>query len=752
VTSSKLRLRLRLTALGLLAAVPALVIIVYSQRLARVRALESVTENLQDITRVAAAEQAVVFDGMQRLLLTLSQFPSLRDAKPDACQALLPGVLRDHPGYIDIWVVLADGSPFCGAAPSRATAADNIARTWFTRATSGTRMVASDVQVSIINGKPDIVIARPLVSPSGRMDHLLAASIALTQLTAIASRAQLPAGASLTVFDQAGAVVARVPNDDLVGRRITDDMRPPAGGGDDTVRTIAGLSGQVKLYTTAKIGTSLDTGLETGLVVGIGIDRDAAFAASDTLATRQRLLLVVVILAGALTTLLCGEFFVVRPISSMAGATRRLAAGDFSARARLRAGMPGLADVAAAVNDMASELEIRDAERRVAEAALRTSEDQHRHAQKLEAIGQLAAGIAHNFNNLLTVIVGFTQLLLMRHTSASADRDDLLEVDKAARRGAELTRQLLTFSRRHEAQPRTLDLNASISAMRDMLGRVLRENICLTIDLTPEPALIVIDPQELEQILVNLVLNARDAQPHGGSIHVACGVTDIGGAGQPHEIQAAAGRYVRLRVTDTGTGMTAAVLKHLFEPFFTTKEVGEGTGLGLAAVDGIVRNNHGVVTVESTVGKGSTFTVYFPAAGQPVAHAAQRPAAPAAAAGSKNATILLVEDEAPVRAIVVRTLERAGYRVLSAGTPSRAWDIFEQHGNDIALVVSDVVMPEMSGPKLVERLVARRPGVRVLFISGYSEGKLSGLPAGARLLKKPFAPSALAAAVADALS
>jgi CheY-like chemotaxis protein len=209
---------------------------------------------------------------------------------------------------------------------------------------------------------------------------------------------------------------------------------------------------------------------------------------------------------------------------------------------------------------------------------------------------------------------------------------------------------------------------------------------------------------------------------------------------------------VRLRVSDKGIGMPAAVLKHLFEPFFTTKEEGEGTGLGLAAVDGIVRNNRGVVTVDSTVGKGSTFTVYFPAAtgeaGRPVAE----PPAPRVASAPSGATILLVEDQAPVRAIVVRTLERAGYAVLSAGTPSLAVDIFEQHAADIALVVSDIVMPEMSGPKLVERLTARRPDVRVLFISGYSDGKGSALPTGARLLEKPFAPSALVAAVAEALA
>jgi CheY-like chemotaxis protein len=302
-----------------------------------------------------------------------------------------------------------------------------------------------------------------------------------------------------------------------------------------------------------------------------------------------------------------------------------------------------------------------------------------------------------------------------------------------------------------------LSIDESVSSMRAMLRSIIRNDVTLTFDFAGEPALVVIDPQELEQVLVNLVLNAVDAEPHGGAIRVSTGVVTIGGEPGRQEIRAAAGRYVRLRVSDTGTGMPPDVLAHLFEPFFTTKEVGQGTGLGLAAVDGIVRSNRGVVTVESTVGEGSTFSVYFPAApaGARADAADAAGAAPAASAVSEKRgngeTILLIEDEAPVRAIVVRTLERAGYRMLSAAGPLPALEIFEQHAQRIALVVSDIVMPDMHGPAVVEALKAQRPDLRVLFISGYSEETLEDLPPGARLLKKPFAPSALVAAVGEAL-
>ena len=737
-------------ALGLVATVPALVVILGTQSLERARARERVVEDVRRVAGLAAGEQAVFLDGVQRLLLTLSRFPSLRSTSPGECQALLPSILHDHPGYINIWVVTADGSPFCEAAPITVTAADNRARTWFQRAVAARTTVVSDFQISVVTGMPDVVMANPLLTPSGAVDRILAASVSIDQLNGIAAQARLPPGGTLTLFDRQGRIVARAPDGaQRIGETVPRAMRPAATGAPDVVTDVVGIDGVPKLYTTMRVAA----GLDTGLVVGMGVDRDAAFAPAAGLLRQQAWVLLIVLIATVSAALIGGEWFLMRPMSVLTDVTQRLAAGDFTARARLRRGVPGLSELAARINAMATEMETRDVERRAAEDALRASEDQRRHAQKLEAVGQLAAGIAHNFNNLLTVIVGFTELLLVRHQEPGQERGDLEEIDKAARRAAALTRQLLTFSRKHDTVPRRLDLNRTVAELREMLGRVLREDIQLTIELAPTPAPIVIDPDDLEQVMLNLVLNARDAQPNGGLVHIEVAHVSIRAGEAAPEVHAAPGHYVRLRIRDAGVGMPPAVLAHLFEPFFTTKDVGQGTGLGLASIDGIMRYSRGFVTVDSTVGVGSTFSAYFPAAsGAGVDMPASRPSR-TPMVESRGVTILVVEDEAPVRAIAVRTLERAGYRVLAAGTPGQACAIFDERADEIAVVVTDVVMPEIHGPEMVNRLTKRRPGLRVLFISGHSEENLlGGLSRTRMLLPKPFSPSALVAAVAGLLA
>ncbi len=611
-------------ALGLVATVPALVVILYTQSLERERTRAGVVENLRQVAGLAASQQVVFLNGVQRLLLTLGRFPSLREPSPADCQALLPGILHDHPGYINIWVVGADGAPFCEAAPNTATAADNRARTWFQRAVAARAAVVSDFEISIITGKPDVVMAIPLLTTAGAVDRVLAASVSIDQLNGIAAQTRLPPSGTLTLFDREGRIVARAPDGDRwIGQTVPASMQPPAAGAPDAVpgindvnevRDIIGIDGGEKLYMTTRVAAELDT----GLVVGMSVDRDAAFAPAAGLLRQQAGVLLIVLIATMSAALIGGEWFLMRPVSVMTEVTGRLAAGDFTARARLSSGVPGLPELAAAVNAMAAQMETREGERRAAEEALRASEDRRRHAQKLEAVGQLAAGIAHNFNNLLTVIVGFTELLLAGHQGPSQEREDLEEIDKAARRGASLTRQLLTFSRKREAVPRRLDLNQVVTQMREMLTRVVRENIKVTIEVAPTPAPIAIDPSDLEQIVLNLVINARDAQPAGGRVHIDIAhVSFRAGQAAPgiHGAPANPGNYVRLRVRDAGTGMTPAVIAHLFEPFFTTKDVGEGTGLGLAAIDGIVRDCLGFVTVDSTPGVGSTFNVFFPESG-----------------------------------------------------------------------------------------------------------------------------------------
>jgi two-component system, cell cycle sensor histidine kinase and response regulator CckA len=373
-------------------------------------------------------------------------------------------------------------------------------------------------------------------------------------------------------------------------------------------------------------------------------------------------------------------------------------------------------------------------------------------SEKVESVGRLAGGIAHDFNNLLTAILGYTELLLAKRSASDPDRADLQEIQKAGQRAAALTQQLLAYSRKQMLSPKEVDINQTVTSLRGMLTRLIREDISLTCDLAPEAALVRIDPTQLEQVIVNLVLNARDAIPAGGAIRLEVARVKLADVPVPSNFASSAEEYVRLRVVDNGVGIAPEAWPHLFEPFFTTKDIGKGTGLGLASVYGIVRQSNGFIAVESEPSAGTTFTMHFPAViGRGSLHVAE--ASPPEAAGG-NETILLVEDEDAVRVIVSAVLQRQGYKVLEASTPRGAIGIFERHGPSIDLLLTDVVMPEMNGPSLAQRLVALRPALRVLFISGYADvaSPLDAIGPHVSFLSKPFQASTLAAKVREVLS
>jgi len=390
-----------------------------------------------------------------------------------------------------------------------------------------------------------------------------------------------------------------------------------------------------------------------------------------------------------------------------------------------------------------SEAELRDTLEQV-----RASEDKLRQAQKMEAVGQLAAGVAHNFNNLLQVTLGYTDILMDARRDGQLDDMAIAEIRRATERGASLTRQLLAFGRKHDARVGRVDMDATLAALRDMLTRVVREDIELTFALESAGACVEIDPYDLEQMVFNLVINARDALPSGGRVHVDATRTVVDAATKRPDT-APPGEYVRLRVRDNGSGMTPDVQAHLFEPFFTTKEVGEGTGLGLAFVDGVVRHARGFVTVDSVQGQGTTLALFFPVAPPLTAPPPAAPAADTAPAAARRARILLVEDETGVRETTARILDRAGYDVTAVATPDEALMRFADRPGAVDLVITDIVMPGMHGPELTERLLAKRPDLPVVFVSGYSEGMPPAATATARMafVPKPFASGTLVATV-----
>ena len=392
-------------------------------------------------------------------------------------------------------------------------------------------------------------------------------------------------------------------------------------------------------------------------------------------------------------------------------------------------------------------------ERLHTEDALARSQEQLRQSQKMEAVGSLAGGIAHDFNNLLTGILGYCDLALGTLPPETEARADVEEIRRAGQRAAELTHQLLAFSRRQMLKPVVFGLNRAVEGTEGMMRRLISESISLEIALSQPTPFIRADPAQVEQVLLNLAVNARDAMPGGGLLHLS---TEREMFAQDRPVVGGtlpAGAYAALSVTDTGTGMNADVRERLFEPFFTTKERGRGTGLGLATVYGIVQQSDGGIEVESVPGEGTTFTVYFPLAEEQDAVSAAHRAPEVGARG--EGTVLLAEDDDAVRAIARTTLERAGYHVLAAADGASALALAESHAGPIDLLLTDVIMPGMNGRELARRLALQRPGLPVLFVSGYTDNVLAdhGLSAmETALLDKPFTPASLTRAVAALLT
>jgi PAS domain S-box-containing protein len=371
-------------------------------------------------------------------------------------------------------------------------------------------------------------------------------------------------------------------------------------------------------------------------------------------------------------------------------------------------------------------------------------EGQLREAQKMEAVGRLAGGIAHDFNNLLTVILGYAELLLEQAPPGGEQHAPLAEIRRAAERAAELTKQLLAFSRRQPAAPVVLDLNGVLRDLDEVLRRLAGEGVRLVPRPAPGLWRVKADPAQLEQVLIHLATNARDAMPHGGELTVATDNATVAAGAAPGGPPP--GEYVRLTVRDTGVGMDEATLAHAFEPFFTTKEVGRGSGLGLATVYGIVRQCGGHVAAASEPGRGTTFTLHFPAVPAPAG-------ADRGAGGGR--TVLLVEDEPAIRALARQVLQQQGHQVLEARDGLDALEVYERHPGPIDLLLTDLVMPHLSGPELARRLVARGAPLRLLFMSGYArDTALFNQPILGRrphFLPKPFSLAGLLEAVREAL-
>jgi signal transduction histidine kinase/CheY-like chemotaxis protein len=493
-------------------------------------------------------------------------------------------------------------------------------------------------------------------------------------------------------------------------------------------------------YTAAAL--SLSSNPQVTLVVFKSFDKATAF-----LRQLNRVLLSVGIfslLVGSGLVFLISHTFT-KPLSNLVSGVKALETGDYSYPLNTSEG-DEVAQVTIAFDRMRTSLQKTQADQRDLEGRLRQ-------AHKMEAVGRLAGGVAHDFNNLLTIIGGNSDLLLDRVGTDDFQRRCVEQIQKAARRAVSMTRQLLAFSRMQVLQPQVLDLNGVVADMGKMLPRLIGEHIEYVFTPDPKLAAVKADAGQIEQVLMNLAVNARDAMPNGGTLTVRTNNVEISQGEAAKRPPMTAGHYVRLCVSDTGQGMDEQTKTHIFEPFFTTKEVGKGTGLGLATVYGVVKQSGGFIWVESAPGQGATFEIYLPLAAGPVMRVEPEQKLSASPAGHE--TILIVEDEPDVRELACRFLRVKGYRVLEAKDGLEAMGVAAGHQGTIHAVVTDMVMPRMGGADLIRNLKKTRPDILVIFMTGYSEylkGDLCDVFPGSLILQKPFSPATLVGIVREALA
>jgi signal transduction histidine kinase/CheY-like chemotaxis protein len=623
--------------------------------------------------------------------------------------------------------VASGGVPACSSALPVPPGLTYAGSTWFPGALRGPSFSAPILDP---RSSRQSAVSTALLADRG----VLVAFVDLTELaTTLATRFGGPRRLEfvVTTADGKTALARSSDTERWAGASIEDSAFARATGS-----TRPDLDNVSRVYGEATVGVR-------GWKVFAGADRAVVLSAADYLFVRG-----LAVSAIGLLVLLAGTLFayrrIVGPIHDLSRGVTSVVDPD-AARPIVVRGPAEISGLAEDFNGLINTLQIQRAEQRRVEERLRQSE-------RLEGIGRLAGGIAHDFNNILAVVMNYSQFVEDSLPADSEVRNDVVQIRLAAERGASFTRQLLTFAHRGAVNPQDVQLNTILSELRTMLRRTIPERV--TIDLRPAQDLwtVSIDIGQLEQLVLNLVVNAADAMPDGGTVLLETANVDLDGWA-PTALTLPAGRYVRLDVTDTGYGMPTDVLARAFEPFFTTKPKGKGTGLGLATAYGIVQQAHGTISIDSVVGQGTTVRVHLPAQVGVPAEAARIRAASIPETTPSKAVIMVVEDEAPVRASIMRMLGDRGYGTIQAAAPISALDIAKMWTGPIDLLVTDIVMPEMSGDELARELRKGRPRVRVVYITGYS-GELDSatLRIDGPVVQKPFTRDSLLAAVESALA
>ena len=870
IRSALFSLRNRILALVFFVLLPSLALVLYTTSKERAREIAESRQNVFHLARLASLEEQRLIEDTRELLVVISGYRAIREHDPVEASQDLAALIAAFPRYTNFGVADADGMMWASALPMPRPV-DISDRDYFQRAVLNKGLGIGGFQIGRVTGVPGLNLGYPILSDSGDVEAVVFAAMSPTSMNRfeVEVAAWLPDGSTLTRMDDEGRVLSRWPGGATDAGRPAPEftllMNARARGEDYTRATDS--RGRNFLNVFARAPTNLTAG---DVFVVLSIPEHEVFSDARHLLLSGLLGLGLVALVSLTAGWIGTNLFVLRPVRSLLGATKRLARGDLSARTGREHGRGELGELASAFDGMAETLQERQNERDRAEEALRRSEADYRslvlnspygimrstpegrihranpalvkmlgydteeevlglnllrdinvtssgdtamlgksteedprdvslcfrrkdgkeiqirasgrwvrdesgrvhyiesiledvterksleaqlvQAQKMEAVGRLAGGVAHDFNNLLGVMLGYSELLLGEMDAADPRRQRVSEIKRASDRAASLTRQLLAFSRRQVLTPRVVDLNAVVDSLDKMLRRLIGEDVNLISRLGAEVGRVRIDPNQIDQVLMNLVVNAHDAMPEGGKIILETANLDLRTSQVYENMIIPPGSYVRLAVTDTGMGMDDETRAHIFEPFFTTKEVGKGTGLGLSMVYGIVRQSGGHILSRSRPGKGTTFEIYLPRVDESAEAGAQARSPQDLPRGSE--TVLLVEDEDALRDLLREFLASGGYTVLEASNGSVAVQIARNFPRPIHLLVTDLSMPGMQGRQVAQEIMGIRPEVRVLYISGYTDDAVlrdGALDEGTSFLGKPFTQESLLRKVREEL-
>jgi signal transduction histidine kinase/CheY-like chemotaxis protein len=727
------------------AALPSLLVLLYSGFEARNRALRDARQDTLRLAQGLAASQERITASTEVMLKTLSRVPSVSHLDHQACDELFRDIITLNPIYTNVLMTDATGNVIASAVEhARVNLAD---RKHFKDACRTRAFSTGEYIISRTTAEPAFPFSYPLLDEAGQVKAVLIASVKLKHYGEIFADQSLPDGSFFGITDHAGRRLFRIP----AGIESFDIGKPVSApvwgfvrkGGATGVDSLESTDGVRRITAFSRLDMGPDTPAYMYMFVGVP-ERTLARNASAVVFKNAGLIGISWLLAIVLSWMI-GRFVFLKNLNRLTDAAERIGAGQFDITTGVDHAAGELGQMARTLDQMAGRLRKADEERDRLHAQLTQ-------AQQLESVGQLAGGVAHDFNNMLTVILGRTEMLIEEVRPDDPRREPLAEIHEAAGRSANLTRQLLAFARKQTIAPVVLEVNDTIAGMLKMLQRLIGENIRVV--WMPGMAVwpIKIDPAQVDQLLANLAVNARDAIAGPGTITIATENVVLSAEDCAKHADCVPGDYVRLSVSDDGCGMDQDTLSRVFEPFFTTKAVGKGTGLGLSTVYGVVKQNQGLIHVTSEPGRGTTFTICFPRHQGETSAVIETPAEDIPS--GRGELVLLVEDERAILRLGQALLERLGYRVLAAATPAEAMGLMISTGTPIDLLITDVVMPGMNGRQLAERVRTAHPQMRCLYMSGYTANVIAHqgvLEQGVQFIEKPFSVDALAAKVRQVL-